>query len=222
MSKITVALTILTMLMLIPAWFAQADQTNQAEVFNGTTYCLNLTHVVVTLPVNASSYNLTLSDKAQNIRAIDLEMRPVDQNISDEFWKGKYIYRITFDRHFQGYLIFNQRSQAQQFITNTLEDGPVRIILPKGYVTGDRVLGIPFPKPDYERAGANGTELIWNNLTKGRTIAVSYYRESAPAALEKIFAILALAAVALLLEYYLNIRRLRAVREEKEGDGGLK
>jgi hypothetical protein len=45
---------------------------------------------------------------------------------------------------------------------------------------------------------------------------VNYYRDNALEALAIIISILALAAIALLIEYYLSIRKLRALRMQKE------
>ncbi len=45
---------------------------------------------------------------------------------------------------------------------------------------------------------------------------MNYYRDNAREALAIIISILALAAIALLVEYYFSIRKLRSLRMEKE------
>ena len=92
----------------------------------------------------------------------------------------------------------------------------MRIILPKGYTTGDRSLGIARPPPTEISANDAGDILIWNNTTSISYIEVDYYRKNAPQALTLILSILALAGLALLIEYYFSIRKLRAQRIEEE------
>ena len=58
--------------------------------------------------------------------------------------------------------------------------------------------------------------LTWNNTTLLSYIEVNYYRENALAALTIIISILALAGIALLIEYYFSIRKLRALRIKEE------
>jgi hypothetical protein len=58
--------------------------------------------------------------------------------------------------------------------------------------------------------------LTWYNTTKVSYIEVNYYRDNALEALAIIISILALAAIALLVEYYFSIRKLRSLRMEKE------
>jgi acyl-CoA synthetase (AMP-forming)/AMP-acid ligase II len=45
---------------------------------------------------------------------------------------------------------------------------------------------------------------------------VNYYKKNALQALTKIFAIIALAAIVLLAEYYYSIRKLKAIRKDVE------
>jgi hypothetical protein len=210
MSKIS-ALTLATIaLILLGTAFAQEGQ------FNGTTYRLNLTYVEVTQAVNASSYNLTLGVKADDIHLLDSNQSAVAVNISEEFWRGDYIYKIAFGRQVTGDLIYAYKFPGQQFAVVLDRSGPVRVILPEGYATGDRVLGIARPDPDKVLAGKNGTELIWLNMTEGQIIEVNFYREKAPQALLRIFLIIGAAAVILLVEYYLSMKRLRSIREKSE------
>lgn len=188
--------------------------------FNGTVYRLGELLVEVTVPVNASRLNLTLPEKVDNITLYDGAGSLVALNISDRFWQGNYIYSLNFERHVQGKLAYNLTSQGQQFVISTREKSPVRVILPQGYATGDRLLGIAWPPPDKIGTIEGRSALTWNNTTRLSYIEVNYYRDNAPVALTVIISILALAAIALLIEYYFSIRKLRALRmreeEEKE------
>jgi len=140
-------------------------------------------------------------------------------NSSYHFWQGNHIYSLSFERHVSGDLIYTMPQQGQQFILPLKDSDPVRIILPQGYTTGDRSLGIARPSPDEIHADEAGTVLIWHNTSGISYLEVSYYRSNAPRALMMIFGILALAAIALLIEYYISMRRLRSMRNDEETRG---
>jgi hypothetical protein len=196
-----------------------------AAEFNGTTYHLDLKAVHVTKPVNCSNLNLTLSQRTDDITLQDDLGRNASLNSSYLYWRGDYIYSLTFSGHVKGSLIYTMPlQQGQQFILPLNEKGPVRIILPPGYTTGDRTLGIARPPPDQFLENKTGTILTWNNTTMIPYIEVSYYRSNAPHAMMVIFAIMALAGIALLIEYYFSIRRLRSMSEhfEEETEGKLR
>lgn len=186
-----------------------------ADDFNGTTFRLGASQVEVIQPVDASRLNLTLSEKASNITLLGGGMS-VPINSSYTFWRGDHIYSIAFGKHVSGVLIYTMPHQGQQFVLPMRDSGPVRVVLPPGYTTGDRILGIARPDPDEVTRGEGGTALIWQNTSLYQIIEVSYYPERAPEALKRVFAVLIVAAVVLLIEYYASIRKLRAIREDVE------
>jgi hypothetical protein len=187
---------------------------SQAEEFNGTTYRLNLTQMQVTQPVNGSTYNLTLHQKADDLVFVGSNGVEVGVNSSYSFWGGEHKYKIDFGRNVTGDLVYTLPYLGQQFILPLRVSHPVRVILPPGYTTGDRILGIARPQPDQLTADKNGTVLTWTN--PGQIIEVGYYKEKAPETLKRIFALLVVMAALLLLEYYTSIRRLRAISREAE------
>lgn len=186
------------------------------EDFNGTVYRLGELVTVVTVPVNASRLNLTLPERVENITLYDEYGGRVAINSSQRFWQGNYIYGLEFGRQVKGNIVYNLTAQGQQFLISPKEKGPVRVILPEGYTTGDRLLGIAWPPPDVVASVGGRKALTWNNTTQLSYIEVSYYRENALAALTIIISILALAAIVLLIEYYFSIRKLRALRIKEE------
>ena len=95
---------------------------------------------------------------------------------------------------------------------------PIRIILPPGFTTGERSLGIARPQPDEFIEDQAGSILTWNNTTQISYIEVNYYRKSAPQALMIILAILALTGLVLLAQYCISIRKLKAARIEMENE----
>jgi hypothetical protein len=186
--------------------------------FNGTTYILGERVAEVVVPINASELNLTLTENVGNMTLFDEKGKSVAFNSSFEFWQGEYTYSLNFERNVTGRLIYNITLQGQQFVLPIKDHRPVRIILPKGYTTGDRSLGIARPSPDEITEDDAGKILIWNNTTSISYIEVDYYRKNAPQALALILSILALAGLALLVEYYFSIRKLRASRMKEENE----
>jgi hypothetical protein len=187
-----------------------------AEEFNGTIYRVGLSWVEVSQPVNASRINLTIHEAAANMTFLDKGGRMVGINSSYTFWRGDHNYDIAFEKHMSGRLIYSIPHQGQQFILPLQDGGPVRVILPPGYATGNHVLGIARPDPDEIYVDKGGMVLTWQNASLYQIIEVSYYQEKAPEALMRIFAILVVAAAILLIDYYVSIRKLRAKREDVE------
>ena len=187
-----------------------------AEEFNGTTYSLGRSAVEITVPVNASGLNLTLQEKARDMSLLDDQGKNVSFNSSYLFWRGEHIYSLTFDGHVSGKLVYTMPQQGQEFLLPLEDERPVRIILPPGYTTGNRVLGIARPEPDVVLASDAGDELIWQNTSGIQYIELSYYKDNAPGDLLKVFSILAAAGVVLLAEYYISIRRLKAISRDAE------
>lgn len=187
----------------------------QAEEFNGTTYNLSLSDMEVTRPINGTSFNITIHEKTDNISLLTPDGKKTLVNSSYSYWRGDNIYRVDFGMRVTGDLVYTVPHLGQQFILPLRDNGSVRVILPPGYTTGDRILGIARPEPDKVTIDKNKTVLTWNNPS-GQVIEVGYYKASAPEALKRIFALLAIMAAILLLEYYASIRKLRAISRDAE------
>jgi hypothetical protein len=192
-----------------------------AEEFNGTTYRLGSSQMEVTVPVNASRLNLTLHHQTSNMTLLDGKGKMVGVNSSYSFWRGEHNYNLVFEKHVSGELVYSLPYQGQQFILPLTNSGPVRVVLPPGYATGNHILGIARPDPDEIGIDKGSMAITWQNASRYQMIEVSYYRENAPETLMKIFAVLAAAGILLLIEYYASIRRLRTIREDAEKKGKI-
>jgi hypothetical protein len=186
--------------------------------FNGTTYHLGEKEALITVPVNASYLNLTLPEKTENMTLFDEFGKNVTFNSSYRFWRGDHIYSLSFERPITGRLIYSMHIQGQQFILLIRDHSPLRIILPPGFTTGERSLGVARPEPDEFLEDNSGSVLTWNNTTQISYIEINYYRRSAPQALMIILAIMALTGLVLLAQYYLSIRKLKAARMDMENE----
>ena len=184
--------------------------------FNGTTYWLGPSQVEVIQPINASQYELILTDKADNISMIDSNGQTLEINSSNSYWRGEFIYNFNFSDQVMGNLTYFLPHKGQQFILNMRQNEPVRIVLPPGYRTGERLLGIANPNPDEWEMEDGRTALIWLNTSSYQMIEVTYYEEKAPFEVKIIFAILAMLALGLLVEYYFSMRRLKGISDETE------
>jgi len=193
-----------------------SEPYGSAPFFNGTTYILFEHEMKVVLPVNGSQANLTLFDEAEDMALLDDSGSNVSFNSSYQFHRGDHIYSLVFERPVKGTLVYNVSRQGQQFILPIRQPEPVRIILPPGYSTGSRSLGIARPEPDIFQDADSGSILTWNNTTQIPYIEINYYRKSAPLALMIIMTILAGAGLVLLIRYYMSINKLKAARMEVE------
>lgn len=201
------AILALLALMIIPAC---------SEEFHGVTYSLDPQRIEVALPVNASSITLIFQDKAQDFSLANSMGENVRLKYNSTYWQGKYTYDLAFDKPTLGTLSYILPSQGQQFVL-ALKDGmQVRVVLPAGYSTGEKALGIAKPDPDYISTYSNRTALIWSNPSRAPFIEVDYYRSTAPDALKKTFLILLGAGLVLLIEYRRSIRKLRSMDEDVE------
>ncbi|MDQ1262573.1 MAG: hypothetical protein QG575_1754 [Euryarchaeota archaeon] len=190
--------------------------------FNGTTYHLGEKEALVTVPINASHLNLTLSDETENMTLFDESGKNVTFNSSYRFLRGDYIYNLTFAEHVTGRLNYTVPLQGQLFILPIRDHSPLRIILPEGFTTGERSLGIARPVPDEFVDAQSGSILTWNNTTQISYIEVNYYRRSAPQAMMIIMSILGLTGLVLLAQYYISIRKLKEARMEMENESNGK
>jgi len=193
-----------------------SEPHGSAPFFNGTTYILFEHEMKVILPVNGSRANLTLFGQAEDMALLDESGSNVSFNSSYQFHRGDHIYSLAFERSVKGTLVYNMSRQGQQFILPIHHPEPVRIILPPGYSTGSRSLGIARPEPDIFQDADSGSILTWNNTTQIPYIEVNYYSRSAPVALMIIMTILAGAGLVLLIRYYMSIKKLKAARMELE------
>lgn len=196
--------------------------TSVGAEFNGTIYHLGEKEALVSVPVNASQLNLTLSDETENMTLLDESGRNVTFNSSYRFLRGDHIYSLAFERNVTGRLNYTMPLQGQQFILPIRDHGPLQIILPEGFTTGEKSLGIARPAPDEFVDAKSGSILTWNNTTQISYIEVNYYRKSAPQALMIIMSILALTGLVLLAQYYLSIRKLKEARMQMEREANGK
>jgi len=216
-----VSLTIL----ILTAVQAQAAlfQGVEADEFNGTTYILAKSEAEVIVPANGSSFNLTLPIRAE-MRLFNSSGGEVPVETEVQFWRGYYNYQVVSEEAVEGHLNYTIPITDQRFVALAEEGSSVRVVLPPGYATGDRLLGKAMPRPDGVIVLENRAVLLWTEL-EGRTLVdVGFYREDAPRAFRLFLLLLAFLAGIVALEHYVSMKRLRSVKreadEDLDGEGG--
>lgn len=184
------------------------------EQFNGTMYWLSTRDVLVEMPASGGRKNLTVMVKANNFTMHNADGRIIPLNISSSFWQGAYTYQIKFDDNASGILRFHIPGQGQQFVSPMRGGDLMKIVLPEGFTTGERLLGIARPDPDQIEVVQGRTVLTWMNSSSRRFVEVGFYRETAPLYLKMAFTVIGFLALLVAFEYYYSIRRLRALRED--------
>lgn len=160
-------------------------------------------------PVAGKIFNITAIARIENISLIS-NSHTVRCSVEESFWRGVYSYRIAADSPVSGILRYEAPLRGQQFISPVVLTGTVALIIPEGYTTGARALGIPRPDP-YEIIEGNRTVVVWR-LERDSIVEVSFYRSDAPQILGYFFVLLLAAGIFLAAGYYSSIKRLEAMR----------
>jgi len=197
---------------------APSSQGLVSDGFEGTTYLLERSEAEAIVPANGTSFDLTLPYKVE-ILLFDSQGSTVPVETEVQFWRGSYRYQVATHRPVRGHMSYTIPISEQRFIAPVEEGESVRVVLPEGYATGDRILGRARPDPDAVGTLDGRTALIWTDLQKRAYIDVSFYREGAPRAFRLFLILLAFIAGVLVLEHNMSIKRLRSFREDVEIEG---
>ncbi len=183
---------------------------------NTTIYYLNGTLVkVVDSVANQTAVRYMLEDSSEmSFRdpvAVNYSGQNVSFNVTSEPIFGRSYIRFDFSSEFSGFVAFTQ-SDGTDFMRMTSENRSVRVILPQGYTTGSRFLGIPSPEPDNITSDSLGREvLIWEKPYPFQ-ISVKYFQKGAPVLMLYFSIILLICVSAITLYYFFTIRALRKKR----------
>jgi hypothetical protein len=192
------------------------DLTGIAEQFNGTVYKISEERIMVSSRVSGINHSMTLIAVPLNLTLNSENGTKLNMTSSSSFVRGKQQYVLEFGTNVTGTVSFEVPFQGQRFVSLMKESGPVKVILPRGYTTGDRLLGIPMPTPDLMAEVDNHTVLIWNAADRDRTIDITFYILRAPYILTSTFILLGVFGLFLAVDYYMFARRMREIRELAE------
>lgn len=139
------------------------------------------------------------------------ETSDINYTLTQEISQNMRVLNLEFEEPVTGFIAYTLvTSGTQNFVFMKPDSEFIRVVLPSGYVTGNRIFGIARPTPDNVSSDEKGRQnLLWISSKLGErdeAIQVKYYSQSAP--LLFLGAIIALLiGVGLVLFYYSRSKR---------------
>ena len=166
--------------------------------------------------LSAENFSMT----AEGIEA--LKTNPDLLNLNYTVKHTNKVSTVNLEKNFSGLIVYTYipKSNSGRILVNDGAEA-VRIILPAGTNTGNRILGMASPAPDsVETANSGEKIMIWNAPVSA--VAVKYYSEKAPFYILIAFSMLGGAIVAVWLRNRHQIKRLHKITKftdpnEEEG-----
>lgn len=172
--------------------------------------------------------NVTVADLDTFMRLSNsTNVSEMNYTLTQDVVQGMRVVTLEFEEPVTGFIAYTLETPGTQTFTFMRPDSEfIRVVLPEGYVTGNRVFGIARPSPSNTTIDEEGRQtLLWISSEmreREEAIQVKYYTESAP--MYFFAAIIALLAgvVIVLSRYSRSKKELESVREifelEKEYD----
>lgn len=141
----------------------------------------------------------------------------INYTLTQEVTQGMKIINLEFKEPVTGFVAYTLETSGDQSFTFVKPDSEfIRVVLPEGYVTGNRVFGIARPEPSSITYDEKGRQtLLWISSKMGdreETIQVKYYTQSAPLLFSAAIIALLCGVGLVLLHYARSKRELEAVR----------
>lgn len=155
------------------------------------------------------------------------ETSDINYTLTEEISQSVRVVNLEFEEPVTGFVAYTLETPGtQSFAFIKPESEYIRVVLPQGYVTGNRVFGIPRPEPFNESFDEKGRQnLLWISSKmeeREEIIQVKYYSESAPLFFLAAIVILLFGVVLVLSHYSRSKKELESVRGvfelEKEYD----
>ena len=138
-------------------------------------------------------------------------------NITQDVVQGMKVVNLEFNESVTGFIAYTLETSGTQSFTFMKPDSEfIRVVLPEGYVTGNRVFGIARPAPANITFDEKGRQtLLWVSSEMGEreeAIQVKYYTESAPTYFFAAIIVLLFGVVLVLSRYSRSKKELESVR----------
>ena len=152
----------------------------------------------------------------------------MNHTLTQDVVQGMKVVNLEFNESVTGFIAYTLETPGTQSFTFMKPDSEfIRVVLPEGYVTGNRVFGIARPEPTNTTFDEKGRQnLLWISSEMGEreeAIQVKYYIESAPVYFFAAIIVLLFGVVLVLSRYSRSKKELESVREifelEKEYNG---
>jgi hypothetical protein len=151
----------------------------------------------------------------------------LNYNLTQEISQNMRVINLEFKEPVTGFIAYSlELSGTQNFAFIKPDSEYIRVVLPEGYVTGNRIFGIARPAPFNVTSDEKGRQtLLWISSKmdeREEAIQVKYYTESAPIYFLAAIIILLFGVGLVLSRYARSKKELEAVRGilelEKEYD----
>ncbi len=139
------------------------------------------------------------------------ETSNINYTLTQEIKQNMRVLNLEFEEPITGFVAYTlTTSGTQNFVFMKPDSEFIRVVLPPGYDTGNRIFGIARPTPSNESVDSKGRKnLLWISSKLGErdeVIQVKYYSQSAPLLFLGAIIVL-LIGVGLVLLYYLRSKR---------------
>ncbi len=141
----------------------------------------------------------------------------INCTLTQEVTQGMKVINLEFKEPVTGFVAYTLETSGDQSFAFVKPDSEfIRVVLPEGYVTGNRVFGIARPEPSSVTYDEKGRQtLLWISSKMGdreETIQVKYYTQSAPLLFSTAIIALLFGVGLVLLHYARSKKKLEAVR----------
>ncbi|AKB17086.1 hypothetical protein MSWHS_0223 [Methanosarcina sp. WWM596] len=142
----------------------------------------------------------------------------INYTLTQEITRNIKVINLEFEEPVTGFIAYTLDTPGTQSFAFMKPDSEfIRVVLPKGFVTGNRVFGIARPSPHYTSVDEEGRQtLLWISSRmeeREEVIQVKYYAESAPMYFFAAIVALLFGVVTVLSRYSRSKKELESVRE---------
>lgn len=164
-------------------------------------------------PANETMANLQTFEELSSRN----ETSAINYTLTQEVTQGMKVINLEFKEPVTGFIAYTLEASGEQSFTFVKPDSEfIRVILPEGYVTGNRVFGIARPEPSSVTYDEKGRQtLLWISSKMGdreEAIQVKYYNQSAPLLFSAAIIALLCGVGLVLLHYARSKKELEAIR----------
>jgi len=145
------------------------------------------------------------------------ETSDLNYNMTQEISRNMKVVNLEFEEPVTGFIAYTLKTPGTRGFAVLKPDSEfIRVVLPEGYVTGNRIFGIARPEPANVTFDEKGRQtLLWISSKMGEreeAIQVKYYTKSAPLYFSIAIIALLCGVALVLLNYAKSKKELESVR----------
>ncbi|MFY1113102.1 MAG: DUF5803 family protein [Methanosarcinaceae archaeon] len=146
------------------------------------------------------------------------ELSDLNYTLTRENRRNMKVINLDFEENVTGFIAYTLKMPGAQNLAIMRPDSEfIRVVIPEGYATGNRVFGIPRPEPYAAEEDELGRQtFLWiasEMDEREQTIQVKYYRESSPLYFFAAIVALLFGVVMVFVHYSRSKKELLKVRE---------